>query len=76
MIVYTNFCSMFSSANYLWKKCPQGVWNSMQLLLLVQTPLCLLYSVGINFCPYFEGYDLTNGMTSTPKIWHNIPINR
>ena len=29
----------------------------------------------INFCINFECYDLTNGLTSSPKIWFGIPTS-
>ena len=47
----------------------------MQLLLIAQSQLCLLGSVEINFYITFEHYDLTNGMTSTLKIWFNSLTN-
>ena len=40
----------------------------MELLLIVRSPLCLLGNVKINFCHNFERYDLTNEVTSAPKL--------
>ena len=42
----------------------------MQLLLIVQSELCLLCTAEINFCINFELYDLPNGVTSKAQIWY------
>ena len=47
----------------------------MHILLLQQYKLCLSGIVEINFCLTFERYDLTNGVTSAPKIWYTTPTS-
>ena len=63
MRLLSKFWKVFSITKSLLKKVLPKVGGHMQLLLIAQTPLCLLGTAKINFCLHFECYDLTNGVT-------------